>query len=65
MSNNNPKKKHNKKQNSDILDNININKINDPKKEREKIQYQIIKEVLNYMIHQKMVLFMEPILKYY
>ena len=45
MSNNNPKKKHNKKQNSDILDNININKINEKQKEREKIQYQIIKEV--------------------
>ena len=47
MSNNNPKKKHNKKQNSDILDNININKINDPQKEREKIHYQIIKEVFD------------------
>ena len=47
MSNNNPKKKHNKKQNSDILDNININKINDPQKEREKIQFQIIKEVFD------------------
>ena len=41
------KKNINKKQanNNDNLDNININKINDPKKEREKIQYQIIKEV--------------------
>jgi len=41
------KKKTTKKQvnNSDILDNININKINDPQKEKEKIQYQIIKEV--------------------
>ena len=47
MSNNNPKKKHNKKQNSDILDNININKINDPQKEREKIHFQIIKEVFD------------------
>lgn len=47
MSNNNPKKKHNKKQNSDILDNLNINKINDPQKEREKIHYQIIKEVFD------------------
>jgi Ca2+-binding EF-hand superfamily protein len=47
MSNNNPKKKNNKKQNSDILDNFNINKINDPQKEREKIQFQIIKEVFD------------------
>ena len=47
MSNNNPKKKHNKKQNSDILDNININKINDPQNEREKIHFQIIKEVFD------------------
>ena len=41
------KKNINKKQanNNENLDNININKINDPKKEREKIQYQIIKEV--------------------
>ena len=43
------KKNINKKQanNNDNLDNININKINDPKKEREKIQYQIIKEVFD------------------
>ena len=47
MSNNNPKKKHNKKQNSDILDNININKIDDPQNEREKIHFQIIKEVFD------------------
>ncbi len=47
MSNNNPKKKKNKKQKNDILDNFNINKINDPQKEREKIQFQIIKEVFD------------------
>ena len=47
MSNNNPKKKNNKKQNNDILDNFNINKINDPQKEREKIHFQIIKEVFD------------------
>jgi len=49
-NNNNPnsKRKHTKKNtNKDLINHININKINDPEKEKEKLHFLVIKEVFD------------------